>query len=205
MRRPYATIIKKREERIGAMEIQPYPEIIEYTAQFMDGKRIKSNSTSIQSLETQLQHHGSPVLRMLILHFIHPTYHSYYYPYRNHNIVLEKQKDDTFRIQFHHYYNVNNERIDIPIQQQYYDYCALEHFLFQRPILYETLYGRLIVPSFEWYPNPPFPPFPPPSPPFVSYSLSDSLSPLSLPTLSPPSPPPIFQEISSVIWSSSSS
>lgn len=114
----------------------------------MDGKKVKKRAHSLDPLTTPLHLFGWSVLRKLILRFVLPCSHPYYYPYGTHNIVLEQDPYGYFRVQFYHYYNVKNERIDIPIEQQYYDMCALDHFLFENHVLYYTFHGRIIRPPF---------------------------------------------------------
>jgi hypothetical protein len=144
-------------KRVEGMEIQPYPEIVAYTAILMDGRKLKFRMDSIHWLETHLHLHGLQSVRSIIFSFANPRYHSYYYPYSIHNIVLEKISN--FLVpHFYHYYNVKNERIDIPLQQQFYDFCAIEQFLFQHPILYYNIYANLMRPPFVSYQSPPFHP-----------------------------------------------
>lgn len=186
------------------MDIQPYPEIHEYTAVFMDGSKVKRKYHSLEPLQTPLYLYGSHVLRKLILRFAPPSYHRYYYPYGAHNVVIEQLPPpplfDTsanalnvypqFRIQFYHYYNVKNERVDIPLEQQYYDFCAVEQFLYQHPVLYHAFHGRILRPAFASFAPSLFPPRPF-SPPLRSFSssLPDSTSPPPSPPSPPDSPP----------------
>ena len=93
------------------------------------------------------------VVRKLVFYFA-PIHHPYYYPYGEHNIVLEQTNEGYVRVQFYHYYNVKNERVDIPLPQQYYDFCALEQLLYQHPILYYSFYTRLLRPFFPYYESP---------------------------------------------------
>jgi hypothetical protein len=133
--------------RIEEMEFQPYPEMMEYTVILMDGKKLRFNISSIHWLENHLHLHGIHSVKSIIFRFVNPRHLSVYYPYSIHNIVLERMS--YFLIpHFYHYYNVKNERIDIPLQQQYYDFCAIEQFLYQHPILYYHIYVNLMRPPF---------------------------------------------------------
>lgn len=134
----------------------PYPSITEYTAEFQHAQRIKKKICFLEPLLSSITQYGVHTLRKLILRFSgasRPSYDPYYYPYHIHNIVIERVEHDPyyFRIQFYHYYTVTNQRIDIPYEQQYYDYCALEHFLYQHPILYHAFYLPLIRPTFPMF------------------------------------------------------
>lgn len=143
------------------LPLEPYPIITEYTAELVNGRRIRKKIHSLDPLLALMNPYGAYTLRKLILRFTRSSYDSYYYPYKNHNIVLERIPYDPrhFRIQFYHYYTVLNERIDIPPLQQYYDYCALEHFLYQHPILYQAFYTLLIRPVFSPVVPIPYTPF----------------------------------------------
>ena len=117
-----------------------------------NGKRVIK---SISSLDWLFYHISCGLsIRKLIFYFT-PIHHPYYYPYGKHNIVLEQTNELYFRVQFYHYYNVKNERVDIPPPQQYYDFCALEQLLYQHPILYYSFYVKLLRPSFPYYESPP--------------------------------------------------
>jgi hypothetical protein len=130
--------------------LEPYPHITEYTAELMNGTRIRKKIHLLDPLLAQVKEYGPYTLRKLILRFTRSTYDSYYFPYQAHNIVLERTHYDPyyFRIQFYHYYTVLNECITIPPLQQYYDYCALEHFLYQHPVFYQAFYAILLRPMF---------------------------------------------------------
>lgn len=134
--------------------IRPYPEIVAYVAVLDSGIKIKKSISSFCWLLHHLSFHSQYTIRKLIFHFAKPVYHSHYYPYGKHNIVLEQTQEQSFRVQFYHYFNVKNERVDIPIQQQYYDFCALEQLLFQHPILYYSFYSKLFLPTFPCYNTP---------------------------------------------------
>lgn len=142
--------LESRKRVEGEMEIEPYPEIMEYIVILTSGRKIRYSIASIYWLESHLHLHGLQDIQRIIFRFFNPRYHSYYYPYSVHNIVLEKTSNFIIP-HFYHYYNVKNERIDIPPQQQFYDYCAIEQFLFQHPILYYTLYVNLMRPPFVSY------------------------------------------------------
>lgn len=159
------------------MVIQPYPEIHEYIALFMDGRKVKRKIHSLESLTTPLHLFGWPVLRKIILRFAPPSPHPYYFPYAIHNITLEQDLYGYFRIQFYHYYNVKNERIEIPLEQQYYDLCALDQFLFEHPVLYYAFYGRILRPPFLCFALPCVPP--------VTVSPVNPLPPDPAPTIAP--------------------
>lgn len=140
--------------------VEPYPIVTEYTAEFINSPRIKKKIHALDPLLRHVARHGLYTLRKLILRFTRPSYDPYYFPYRVHNIVLERihspGPNPHFRIQWYHYHDVQNRRIDIPYEQQYYDYCALEHFLYQHPVLYEAFYLALQRPNFyfaETYPH----------------------------------------------------
>ena len=143
--------IRKAKETEGP-DIHPYPEMCEYTVVLATGHKVKKRLSSLDWLLNYIQTYGSN-LRKLIIRFSHPTYDPYYYPYQHHNIVLE-QNHGLYGVQFYHYYNVKNERVDIPVQQCYYDYCALEQLLFQHPILYYSFYVYLLRPPFLSYQYP---------------------------------------------------
>lgn len=135
---------------LPSLPLVPYPCITEYVAELVHDTRIKKKIHMLDSLLAKVNQYGPYTLRKLILRFTRSSYDHYYYPYKNHNIVLERISYDPsrFRIQFYHYYTVLNDRIDIPLLQQYYDYCALEHFLYQHPILYQAFYAILVRPVF---------------------------------------------------------
>ena len=130
------------------VQIQPYPEIVSYIVVLDCGRKIKKSISLLGWLVHHLSFYSPHTIRKIIFHFAKPVYHPYYYPYEKHNIVLEQTKEFAFRFQFYHYINVKNERVDIPIQQQYYDFCALEQLLFQHPILYYSFYNKLFLPFF---------------------------------------------------------
>ena len=131
--------------------IVPYPEMTHYMVIPENGKRVIK---SISSLDWLFYHISCGLsIRKLIFYFT-PIHHPYYYPYGKHNIVLEQTNELYFRVQFYHYYNVKNERVDIPPPQQYYDFCALEELLYQHPILYYSFYVKLLRPSFPYYESP---------------------------------------------------
>lgn len=136
--------------------LEPYLPITEYIAELVNGTRIRKKIHLLDHLLIQVNRYGPYTLRKLILRFTRSTYDSYYYPYQIHNIVLDRIPYDPshFRIQFYHYYTVDNQRVDIPLLQRYYDYCALENFLYQHPALYQAFYTSLVRPVFppSFYP-----------------------------------------------------
>jgi hypothetical protein len=139
----------------------PYPtfehevsDITEFIVLFTDGKKVKAPIDRLPWLQKEMVERGISVIRRIIFQFNHRTYHRYYYPYAIHNIVIERYNTlsgrPLFSIQFYHYYNTKNERIDIPPQQQYYDYWALEQFLYPHTVLYHMIFPSLVRPfSYE--------------------------------------------------------
>jgi hypothetical protein len=147
-------LVERYPRIVEEMEFQPYPEIMEYTVILMNGSKVKNNINALHWLETHLHLYGLKSVKSIIFRFRNPSYLSHYYPYSIHNIVLEKISN--FLVpHFYHYYNVKNERIDIPLQQQFYDFCAIEQFLYQHPILYYKIYTNLMRPPFIYYQSPP--------------------------------------------------
>jgi hypothetical protein len=160
----------------------------------MDGSKVKRSIHELDPLLAPLSLYGSHVLRKLILRFVSPPRHLYYYPYGNHNVVIEQShtlRPFSFHIQFYHYYNVKNEKVEIPLEQKFYDYCAVEQFLFQYSVLYHAFHRRLLRPSFPSF-SPLLRSLPPSSPSSPS-SLSPSPSPSPSPAFSL-SPPIDYQE-----------
>lgn len=153
-RRPSAMRQTIFRQSYTGTEIYAYPEMSEYTVLLTTGYKVKKKMSSLDWLLHHIHTYGADTLRKLIIRFVHPTYDRYYYPYQNHNIVLEKFHERFYSVQFYHYYDIKNERVDIPVQQCYYDYCALEQLLFQHPILYYSLYMQLRRPSFPLYQYP---------------------------------------------------
>jgi hypothetical protein len=142
-----------REEREGRQErlslLRPYPYITHYIAYFYNRKNIKKPITELNWLENLLRHEGIYSLRRIIFQFDQPSL-SYYFPYSAHNVVLEKKPPYYhFEYCFYHYYTVHNERVDIPSEQKYYDYCAIQHLFHQRPILFYYLFDFLDEPVFS--------------------------------------------------------
>jgi len=165
-----------REAREGIPRmLRPYPTITHYIAYFENRKKTKKPITELTWLEDHLRHEGIHSLRRLLFQFDRPSL-SYYFPYSAHNVVLEKIPPCYhFEYRFYHYYTVQNERVDIPSEQQYYDVCAIRYLFYQRPILFYYLFDFLNEPVFLplSLPLPPLPPLPPLSSfsSFPAYSL----------------------------------
>ena len=145
--------------------LRPYPCITHYIAYFENRKKTKKPITEIRWLEDLLRHEGIHSLRRLLFQFDRPPL-SYHFPYSAHNVVLEKTPPYYhFEYRFYHYYTVHNERVDIPSEQKYYDFCAIQQLFYQRPILFYHLFDFIHEPSFLLQAVPPGPPsFPAPIP-----------------------------------------
>lgn len=141
--------------------LRPYPCITHYIAYFENRKKTKKPITELSWLENLLRHEGIHSLRRLLFQFDRPPL-SYHFPYSAHNVVLEKTPPYyQFEYRFYHYYSAQNERVDIPSEQKYYDFCAIQQLFYQRPILFYQMFDFIHEPVFVPAPVPAPIPFSP--------------------------------------------
>jgi hypothetical protein len=96
----------------------------------------------ISILATFIQTSGLSTIRQIIFEFIP----SPYFPYRHHNISLCNTGNDSFTVQFYHYYNSLNQLIILHPDIQKQDYHKLIAFLYLDPILQQALIPYIFPP-----------------------------------------------------------
>lgn len=113
--------------------------IVRYTILFY-GKK-KKVMKDINVFSQYLQTYGLRAIRQMIFDFVSPPH----FPYNCHNISLCNTGNNSFIIQFYHYYNSINQLIILHPDARYTDYCNLIKVIQSHTTL-STLLEPYIVP-----------------------------------------------------------
>ena len=105
----------------------------------------KSEYYTIQQISTlakSIQTSGISPIRQIIFEFIP----SQIFPYTHHNISLCNTGNQSFVVQFYHYYNSLNQLNVLHQDIQNQDYHALITFLYSQPVLQDKLIPYIYPP-----------------------------------------------------------
>jgi len=115
---------------------------------FTNGEKLKKTICHFYLVEEYIYHHGTHTIKKIIFDLYHSSQTIEYFPYGIHNIVIENTfNNNWFRINFYHYYNCSNQRIDISINQQKTDYYTIHRLLSSTYCIFYYL-GRWIINPF---------------------------------------------------------
>jgi hypothetical protein len=125
--------------------MDPCPRLKGFLVIFDNGRKLKKKIESVYILEQLIFHYGIHTIKKIIFDFYSDI--NEYFPYSIHNIVFENTGYGFFNTIFYHYYNCNNKRIDIPIEQKWKDYESIMNLIYYHSYLY-NYFGRYIIDPF---------------------------------------------------------
>jgi hypothetical protein len=109
---------------------------------YYGGKSDYYTIQQISILATSIQSKGISTIRQIIFEFIA----SPHFPYTHHNISLCNTGNQSFTVQFYHYYNSLNQLNILHQGIQKQDYHALITFLYCQPILQQMIIPYIYPP-----------------------------------------------------------
>jgi hypothetical protein len=120
-----------------------------FIVQFTDGKKLKKRIEHFYLVEEYIYLHGTYTIKKIIFDFIILNRKTTYFPYGIHNIVIENLFDNNkFKVNFYHYYNCLNERIEFSKEQYQKDYYIMMKLLESTYCIYYYLGQHIIYPFY---------------------------------------------------------
>ena len=107
--------------------MEPYPKLFRFEMVFSNKSKPKKYTINdFHMIETYIKQYGLLGIRMIIFYF--DTRHYPHYPYGIHPIVLRPYPRG-LQVNFFHFYNSMNQRCELSLEQQYYDYHSMYNTL----------------------------------------------------------------------------
>jgi hypothetical protein len=98
-------------------------KIISFKVYFINGKYRYLYIQAFSFVNKYILTYGVYYIKKIIFYF-HVT-NNVLYPYKTHTITLDRLNNLFFHVIFNHFYNCQNKRIEISLEQKQYDYDYL--------------------------------------------------------------------------------
>lgn len=121
-------------------------EYTTFRVMFYGRRSVYHTIQHISILATYIKTYGISAIHKIIFEFQRPLNHGSIY----NNISICNAGNNSFKIQFYHYYNSFNQLYVLEPSIQERDYCKLYHFLYRIPLLNALLLPHISTPIYTY-------------------------------------------------------